>query len=157
MRTNEVTSIGVTDTEILIEHIRNLYSQSLNFYFKLFEQYARVKKSSNDNIRPILFRLTDRFFYDAEEKINWDNVRQLLPPNMEPYLRGKYRMLNDNEIRLCCLFAFGISPKTIALIMLYNEASIPSFKHLIKRKSGIQGFADLFRDMTLIYIQNANQ
>jgi len=157
MITNEATTIGVTDTERSIEYIMNTHSQSLNFYFKLFRTYAQIKKSSLELSQKRLFLKTDSLFNDEEEKINWDNVRQLLPPNFEEFIRKKYRMLNDNEIRLCCLFALQISPKTIAEIMLYQEASIPSIKHLIKKKSGILSFTDLLREIVLIHIQNANR
>ena len=157
MITNEATPIGVTDTERSIEYIRNTHSQCLNFYLKLFRTYVQIKKSSVEISQKRLFLKTDSLFYDEEEKVNWDNVRQLLPPDFEEFVKTKYRMLNDNEIRLCCLFALDISPKTIAAIMLYQEASIPSIKHLIKRKSGIRSFTDPLREITLIHLQNANR
>ena len=154
---NEATPIGVTDTERSIEHIRGIYSQSLNLYIKLFRTYVQIKKSSLESSQKRLFLKTDSLFYDEEEKINWDNVRQLMPPNFEEFIKKKYRMLHDKEIRLCCLFALNISPKTIAAIMLYQEDSIPSLKHLIKIKSGILSFTDLLREIMLINLQNANR
>ena len=149
MNKNVETPIGETVIEQLIAHVRNSYSQSLNGYFQLCRRYAQIKKSSFESNQKQFFFKTDSLFYDPEGKINWDNVRQLLPPNMEQHIKGKYRMLKYNEIRLCCLLAFDISPETIASIKLYKKASIPSIKHLIKQKSGIQDFTGLLREITL--------
>ena len=157
MKTNEVTPIGETAIERLIEHVRRSYSRSLNWYFQVCKEYAQVKQSTFDSNRKKVFSETDKLFYDGEGKINWNNIRQMMPLKIEELLKEKYSMLNDNEIHLCCLLAFDISPKKIAAIMLYKKASIPSIKYLIKQKSGIKDFTDLFREITLNHFLNANR
>ena len=93
----------INDASQWIEHLRFSYSHILKLYIQLFEKYAQLKKDSVDFSLKTFIRQTDPFFYDDEEKINWDVVSQLMPPNLEKLLSEKYGMLNENEIRLCCL------------------------------------------------------
>ena len=149
MEIKDLPPINETSIKQLIEHLRFSYSQILNLYIQLFEKYAQFKKKPVEISLKTLMWQTDPFFYNDEEKINWDVVRQLMPPNLENLLREKYSMLNDNEIRLCCLLYLGVSRKKISSIKLYKEGSIRMMKHLIKKKTGSQNISDLFRDITL--------
>jgi len=94
-------------------------------------------------------RLADNYFCDKTGKLKWETVYQLMPPDIERIIAKEYPMLNENEIRLCCLLLFDVSCFDISEILLYTQQSVYSVTHKIKKKAGMEDIIPSLRKMLL--------
>jgi DNA-binding CsgD family transcriptional regulator len=68
-----------------------------------------------------------------------------MPSDIEKSIKKEYGLLNENEIRLCCLLFFKVPDRNIAKILTYKQKSIRSIKYIIKHKTGIQDIMEILK------------
>jgi len=120
----------------VVEQIRLAYANALKVYMHMHSQYKRFKTRAVDDEK--LFLLIDPYFYDKSGKISWENIRLLIPINLEVNIKKKYNMLNEREICLCCLLLFDVAVSDIADILPYTQKSIHTITHKIRKKTGMK-------------------
>jgi len=121
----------------LEEQIRLSYVHILQTYLQIHKTYKHFREEIMDERLKKNFHLIDHNLYNKTGKLNWDNIRQLMPPNLERLIGKKYSMLNENEIKLCCLHLFNVSGEDITSILSYTKKSVHTITYLIKKKTGI--------------------
>ena len=124
--------------DLTIESVRLAYASNILSYLNRFKKYEQFKKRIYQEELKKYFQTEDTYYYDSSGTINWDNIRSLMPSHLEKSIKDEYNMLNDTEIRICCLLLFGISCKDIAHILSYTQTSIHSKTHIIRKKTGIK-------------------
>ena len=119
------------------ERIRMSYGYALRTYLQMIKKYKRIKfRIIEDEVKKY-FHLLDNHFLDKNGKINWDDIRLLMPPNIEINIKNEYSMLNENEVKLCCLLLFDVLMNDITNILPFTKKSIYVIKNRIKKKTGI--------------------
>jgi len=126
----------------LKEHIRLSIGRILKTYLQLPKKYNQLKiETSNEGLKKY-FHLLNHVFFDGTGKINWDNIRPLMPPDLEKSIQRKYGMLSENEIRLCCLSLFNVNACDITEILPFTQNSIYSLITRIKKKTGMKNIRE---------------
>jgi len=163
MRPNDDTSSNEYTVNQLIEKYRISFSRMFKMYLELYEDYHYVttelkeekKKPKTKDFSYVKtdskIELTERHFirnnhsyYDEIGKVNWEIIRRFMQLGIESTIKKEYPILNENEIKLICLYFFRISPKIISHILPYKEASISPKVLQIKKKTGLEDFKKLF-------------
>ena len=144
METNGNKPINETSIEQWIEEIRSSYAHMLKVHLQLYRRHDQFMSDVKDEKLKQFYR-TGQPYHEENGKINWEIIHQFMPPDMKKRLEEKYSMLNEHEIRLCCLLFFNVSDKTIADILSYNQKSIRSMKYVVKHKTGIRDIREMFR------------
>ena len=144
---NEVLTMHEKGVDNWMEQARELLCNTLKSYLDLYRRYDRLKvdiriREEKPGKR---FYSDDLSFYQEDGKINWEVIRKCIHYDMEQYLKREYPMLNENEVRLCCLLFFKIPVKTIAKILPYKEQSIRSVAFKIKQKAELGHINEMFR------------
>ena len=127
----------------LIEQIRVACSHMLKMYLLLYKSYEQLNTDIKEEKLKRRFYSPVFSYYDENGKINWDIISQFMPPDIEKYIHNNYSMLNNNEIRLCCLLFFNVSAKTIANILPYKQTSIRSILYKVKQKTGLKDIKEI--------------
>ena len=138
---NNIGNINMTDNKHFIkltEQIRLSHSNALKKYMQLCKRYKQFIKRFDDEEVKKYFHIIDMFFYDETGKIDWNNINLLMPPDIENSIKREYKLLNEKEVKLCCLLLFDISVNDIAEILPYTQKSIHSITHRIKQKTVIE-------------------
>ena len=154
MKENESFPINEKSIDLLIEQIRISCSHMLNTYLQLCMKHDQFRVIATDNNSKKNSINSDHSFYDENNKIRWDIIRNFMPPNIEKHIKEEYSMLNDNEIRLCCLLFFNLPIKNITYILPYKKNSVYSVSFMVKQKMGIKDFSELYRKIILKMISN---
>ena len=148
MKTNDNKSIPEKPVEDFFEQIRTTYSGMLKEYLRIYKKYDQLKTSVCNENTGKYYDLDGVSYFDENGKINWEIIRRFLPQDMEKRIKNKYSMLNDNEIRLCCLHFFKVSKKTISNILSYKQKTIKSANFRIRQKTGIENIQEIFKIIT---------
>jgi len=138
-----------TIPEQLTEQINLSYVRIIKTYLQLHNKYKQFKFRNNDEELKKFFHLFDQYFYDNTGKINRDNIRSLMPPNLEKNIKEKYSMLSDNEIHLCYLILFNVSVSEITDILPFTQNSIYVITNRIKRKTGMKNIKDSLKTLVV--------
>ena len=155
MKEDESFPISEKSIDLLMEQIRMSYSHMLKIYLQLYIKYDQYRVVTNEGSHnKISIQTNDRSFHYENDKINWDIISQFIPPNMEKHIKEECSMLNDSEIRLCCLLFFNVPSKSIASILQYKKSSVYSISFIIKQKTGIKDLRKLYRKIILKMISN---
>jgi len=125
-----------------VEQIRLAYANLLKIHLQLYNKYKHLKIIVDDEKLGKYFHMIDHYLYDTSGRINWDNICQLLPSNIEKKIKNNYDMLSVNEIRLCCLLLFNVPYKDIADILPYTQQSAHSVAYKIKQKTGMNNIIE---------------
>ena len=152
METNSITFTNENSINQLLEQIRLSYSHMLKKYLQLYEKFDKLNAEIRDEKLKGRYTQTGQSLFDETGKINWDVIRQFLPSNMEKSIKEEYGLLNENEIRLCCLLFFKVSDRNIAKILIYKLKSIRAIKYIVKHKTGVHDIEEIFRK---IIVKNA--
>ena len=154
---SEIESYQISEKsiDILIEQIRMTYSHMLKTYLQLYVKQDQFRAFTTESGLKKSYTINN--LYDETGKINWDIISHFISPNMEKYVKEEYKMLNENEIRLCCLLFFNLPSKTIASILQYKKKSVYSISFIIKQKMGIKDLRILYRKIILKMISNENK
>jgi len=135
----------------LVEQVRLSYANALKVYMHMHSQYKHLKTRNINDEK--LFHLIDHYFYDKSGKISWENIRLLIPINLEVNIKKKYNMLNEREICLCCLLLFDVAVSDIADILPYTQKSIHTITHKIKKKTCMK---DIKSNLTNLILNERN-
>ena len=154
MKTDETILNGEMDIKEWMEQTRSFFSHMIKEYLRMYKKYDRLKTIVQGAKSINYYDFDGISFLDENGKINWDIIRQFIPKDMDTHIQKTYKILNDNEVRLCCLLFFKIPYKDIAEILPYKERSIHVKKRLIKQKTGLQDWSALFRFITLDYLNH---
>jgi len=149
MTTNDLTLTHEEANDLLLEQIRSTFSRMLKTFLQLYAKYDRFKTDMQAHTSIRLFHQMDVPYFDDKGKVNWDIILQIIPPNIEKHIKEEYNMLNKNEIRLCCLLFFDVSPKNIATILPYKKMSVYSILSKIKLKTGTKDITEMYRKIIL--------
>jgi len=122
----------------LTEDVRLSYAHALKMYLQIHNEYRHIKFRTTDEEVQKKIPLLDKHFYDGTGKLKWDDIRTLLPPNLEENITKAYKMLTENEIRLCCLLLFDLNASEICDILPYKQDSVYVVTYRIKRKTGMK-------------------
>ena len=131
------------------EQIRLSYAHLINVHIRHCYRYNQFKNKVKSEKLKKGFQQINRYFFDESGKINWETILPLMPPEIEEKIKKEYNMLNENEIRLCCLHLFSVPGSDIADILPYAHTSIHSTTYRIKRKVGTKNLIEKFKDMLL--------
>lgn len=145
MKTHDSSMVNETSINQYMEQTRSSYSHMLKIFLQLYEEYDKIKTKAREEKLKGFFYPVDYPFYDEYGKINWKIIRLFMPPGMEKSIKEAYGLLNENEIRLCCLLFFKVPDKNIAKILIYKQKSIRVIKYIIKNKTGIRDIQEMFR------------
>ena len=110
MESNDNKQIDEKVIDRFIEQTRQSYSQMLKMYLQLYKKHELLKHNN----------------FSEKSKISWDIVSQFIPQDLEKNLKEEYPVLNQNEVRLCCLLFFDLSYKNILEILPYSSKSLGS-------------------------------
>lgn len=140
---------NMTPNANLYEQIRLLYVQVLSMFLGMHHNYKKIKAKVIDTALIKYIHLIDKGFYDDNGKFSWQNIRLLMPPNLEENIRMKYVMLNENEIRLCCLVLFDVDVNDISDILPYKRNTLYVMKTRIKHKTGMTNLKEDLRHFVM--------
>ena len=122
----------------LSEQIRLSYAHLLKMHLRFWNRFHHFKNEIKDvNLKKDFFP-QELFFYDESGIINWKNVLPLLPPGIEKKIKNEYNMLNQTEVRLCCLILLNVPGKDILKILPFTHKSIHTVTYRIKQKLGMK-------------------
>ena len=121
----------------VVEQIRLSYVHVLKVYLLLLKRYKQMRENITDDGLKRNIHLLDNLFLDEKGKVSWDEIRKMIPPNLEKSIKNKYAMLNENEIKLCCLLLFEVTPHNISNILKISKDTVYVLKNKIKHKTGI--------------------
>ena len=144
MEINIENQINLISLGQLVELIRMSFSQMLKEYLHVCKLYDRLMTEVKKENPKKHFFSSDPSFYDENGKINWAIIRQFMPWDFEKIIKEEYSMLNEHEIRLCCLLFFKLSLKQIEEVLPYKQKSIGVTKMKIKRKTRLSDLEKLF-------------
>ncbi len=132
--------------DLLSEKIRQSCAMELKVHLKIYERYEHFKMNYDEKTREFLM-IIDRHFYGETGKINWDTVSPMMPKNFEKTVKNKYKKLNTNEVRLCCLLLFDLSYTDIANILPLAQGSAYTTANRIKGKLGITNIPEALKHL----------
>ena len=138
----------------MVESVRLSYVHALAAYLKLYKKYEQFKSKINEEGLKKYFHLVDLYFYDETGNFDWDNIRFIMPLNLEKTIKAEYDTLSDTEIRLCCLLLFDIPGNDIASILSFTQTSIHSKTHIIKKKTGMKDIKKALKSLLIISRDN---
>ena len=104
--------------------------------YKNFKIKLKTEQSRKD------FKKMDQFFYYEDGSIKWETINLLMPPKIEWKIKDEYKMLNENEIKICCLILFNVPCIDIAEVLQYTHKSVHSISHRIKLKTGMKNIKE---------------
>ena len=145
MNTNETLTIPNESNELLMEKIRSSFAYMLKEYLWVYKKFDQLRSNVRDEKMKNYFSLDGDLLYDENGKINWEIIRRFMPQDVEQRLKEQYSMLNENEVRLCCLLFFKVSKKSISTILPYSQNSIKSITCRIRQKAGIETITEIYR------------
>ena len=145
MNTNETLTIQNESIEQLMEKIRSSFAYMLNEHLWVYKKNDQLRSTIQDEKMKNYFILDGHSYYNENGKINWEIIRRFMPQDLERGLKEQYSMLNENEVRLCCLLFFKVSKKSISTILPYNQNSIKSITCRIRQKAGIETITEIYR------------
>ena len=119
--------------EQVAEQIRLSYAHVLKRYMQLLKRFKQMKENITDDDLKRNIHLVDNLFFDETGKVSWDAISDLMPPNLEKNIKNKYAMLNENEIKLCCLALFEVDPKNMNIILPISPNSVYVLKSASKK------------------------
>ena len=125
-----------------MEQIRLSYAYLLEMHIQYCIRYKKFRRRITEEELKRNFLLIDRFFFDESGKINWETIRRLMPPGIEEKIKKEYNILNENEIRLCCMILFNVQSNVIADLLPYTQTSIHSITYRIKQKTGMKNIME---------------
>ena len=128
------------------EQIRLAHTQVLKTHLLLEKKYRNFITEKTEEVKRQFF-LVDIYFYDERGRLNWNSIRMLLPPNLEKNIQKECVLLNENEIKICCLLLFDVSENEIAEIMQLSEETVNLIKLDITNKTGMNDIKDNIKDM----------
>lgn len=137
---DNIMSMSKNDSNHLVllkEKIRLVYVHVLKTYLQIHNEYRHIRFSITDELVKKKFDPLDQHFYDEIGKLRWENIQSLMPPNLEKKVKRAYKMLCENEIRLCCLLLFDVNTSDIINILPYTNESVYVVTNRIKRKTGM--------------------
>ena len=137
MESIDPKTISHNHLEQFVEQIRLAHERALKTHLHLHNRYKLFKVRFKDNEMVKCFNLFDQLLYDCTGKLDWENIRLLIPAGIEDSIKKEYDMLTVNEIRLCCLLLFNVPYDEIAEILPFTQKSAHTVAHRIKRRAGI--------------------
>jgi len=108
--------------------------QNIFCLFEKLKSYKFLNENLTDEGLRRNIHLIDNYFFDEKGKVNWYEISKLIPQNLEKNIKNKYDMLNENEIKLCCLFLFEVDLKNMSNILPFRPNSVYVMKNKIKQK-----------------------
>ena len=120
------------------------FSFMLNEYLRICHKYDQWKAYVREDKTKKYYDPDGISYLDENGKINWDIIRRFMPRDVEIFVKNRFKMLNEHEVRLCCLLFFGVTKKNIAHFLPYKQASIKSITCRIKRKTNMKDINELF-------------
>ena len=149
MKSIENIPFNETSIDEWMKQVRQYFSHMLKEYLRMYKKFDQIKTNVRDE-KMLKFLDPDIFnYYDEKGKVNWEIIRRFMPQDMEEYIRRRYNILNNNEIRLCFLLFFGVSKRVIANILPYNDKSIKTIQCRIKKKTGMNDVNDICKTIFL--------
>ena len=145
MKKSNPTPTPAKSVEEWMNQVRSSYSHMLKEHLRIYKKYDRLKTIQRDEKVEKYFDFDVISYYDENGKINWEVIRQFIPPNMKKRIKEEFNMLNDNEVRLCCLLFFKVSKKTISNILPLKFNSIKPAVFRIRRKTGVENMQEIFK------------
>jgi len=143
----DYNTISHNNLDQLTEQIRLSYAHVLKLYLQIHTKYKQIRRKENELSK--YFPLIDQFLYDKAGKLDWNNVRLLIPPNLEYHIKMKYHVLNMDEIKLCCLLLFNVPYDNIADILPFTQKSAHTIAYRIKRKTGMNNIKITLKSLLL--------
>ena len=137
-------SVSMNNSEHFVqmtEHIRLSYARVLKAYLQIHNGYKHIKIGTMDEGLKKTFHWLDQYFYDGTRKLKWDNIRPLMPLNLENKVKAAYGTLCENEIRLCCLLLLDVDTRDISNILPYTKNSVYVVTNRIKKKTGMKNIS----------------
>jgi len=131
----------------LVDQVRLSYAHSIKMHISQCKNYQSVKEGIKDENLKKDFHKVDRFYFNESGKLNWETIRKLMPLGIEKKIKKEYDMLNENEIRLCCLLFFNVPGVLITEILPYTKRSIHSITYRIKKKAGISNIKESLKNL----------
>ena len=135
--------------ERLNEQVRLAYAHLLNLHIQYCKIYSEFIFMLNDEELEKDFHIIDQFFCNKSGKINWETIRILMPPDIEEKIQNKYKILNINEIKLCCLILFNVRTTDITDILSYQKGSIHTITNRIRQKIGVKNIKGSLKRLIL--------
>ena len=137
----------------LTEQLIQSYSSSLKMYSQFCKKYKQVASHiKNEETKRYFYRI-DKYYFDDADKIKWNTLEPLISPNIESNVKRLYGgILNENEIRLCCLLFLGLSAKEISDILPFTQNSVHVISSRIKKKTGMKNIKESLRKESIFCI-----
>ena len=156
MVSNSILKNSCQLCDLLTEQIIQAHCTSIKMYLQFCIKYKQIANQINSEELKRYFSRIDRYYFDDAGKIKWITLIPLIPPNIEENLKKEYDMLNENEIRLCCLILFDVSTKYITEILPFTRNSVHAVASRIRKKTGMKDIREGMKNLLLKKIATNN-